>query len=814
MKPIQRSCPVLCLLFITAVAQGAEEQKSYAELTTGLVSHEGFLTTLVDDEKGTILTIVPDSKPDFRFLYQSYLAQGLGSNPVGLDRTFGGDTAIIRATRRGDRVFFEVENWRYQARDGGVQEKAAVAGSFATSVVWSTPVLARGPEGGWLIDLKGFLLRDAVGVVARLKAAEQGDFSIDADRSYVDTGATLVFPKNVELEAALTFATSSAGDEVTATAPVADSATLRVHHSFSELPAPGYAPRAFDPRTGGIEHTWFDFATPLSAPITTKMVRRHRLELDGQGRVVEPIVYYIDSGAPEPLRQALVDGARWWSEAFDDAGFPGGFRVEVLPEDIHPLDIRYNVVTWVHRATRGWSYGASVVDPRTGEIVKGFVLLGSQRVRQDRLIFEGLAGVGKTGTGADDDPVELALDRIRQLSAHEVGHTIGLAHNFAASTYDRGSVMDYPAPWVRVTDDGVLDFSQAYATGAGVWDRFTIKWLYNDTVDHEALIADADAQGWIYVTDRHGRGTGTAHPKAAVWDNGADPIAALEEALAVRKIALENFGLDRIADGEEVSQLARVLVPIYLYHRYQVDAAAKSIAGYDYQYAVRGDGRSGPIPVDATKQRAALSAVLRALDPAEIVMPERIATLITPFSTGYTADPITERELFKGRAEPIFDAVVPVAQAAAIAVNALLAPERATRLTQAPAGAPGLLEVIQKAREVAFDAPRSESESVARARRAVQAELVAGLIALADAAEAAEQARAISQAALEDLARNLERSRGSDDAQVAHKKLLARSIRQFLNRDMQPIATPPALASPPPGSPIGQGEECWHCESQ
>ena len=302
---------VLVMASLGALAQ--EEEKTYADWTSGLPSEEGFLQTFVDSNGGKVLITLPDSA--FRFLYQSYLAQGLGSNPVGLDRTYGGESYIVRATRRGDRVYFEVENWRYQAREGGAKEKAAVAGSFATSVIWSTPVLARDPEGGLLIDLSGFLARDAIGVIERLKAEDQGDFSLDADRSYVDTTATLVFPKNVEFEAALTFTSADPGDEVAATAPVEDAATLRVHHSFSELPPPGYTPRAFDPRTGGIEHTWFDFATPLAAPITTKMVRRHRLQLGADGKVVDPIVYYIDSGAPEPLRQALVDGARWWSEA-------------------------------------------------------------------------------------------------------------------------------------------------------------------------------------------------------------------------------------------------------------------------------------------------------------------------------------------------------------------------------------------------------------------------------------------------------------------------------------------------------------------
>lgn len=538
-----------------------------------------------------------------RMIYTARLTSGLGSNPVGLDRGAGTGSQILRFFRVNDRVFAEFENSGYRAIGAGEDEARATRQSFARSVIWSTDIVAEQGDRV-LIDLSGFLTRDPIGVATRLSDTDQGSFSVDAERSAPLTETALAFPENVEIDALLTLSSSEPGAEVRAVTPDPGSVTLTVHHSFVALPEPGYEIREADDRSGAITLDFYDMAAPLDAPVRRAYAIRHRLErvdpAAERGAVVEPIVYYLDRGTPPLIRDALIEGANWWAEAFEAAGYEDAFRVELLPEDAHPLDIRYNIIQWVHRQTRGWSYGASVVDPRTGEIIKGHVILGSQRVRQDRMIFEGLLGADGTGSGAADDPLELALARIRQLSAHEVGHTIGLAHNFAASVSDRASVMDYPAPLVTLDADGNIDTSNAYDTGIGAWDRVAISWLYGEFGDGEEeraaldrILTEARANGLLYITDRHARGNNAAHPQASLWDNGSDAVTALGEAMAVRRAALDAFGPQVLAEGLPASYLRDVFSPIYLYHRYQTEAAAKFIGGVVFDYALNTGNPSG-----------------------------------------------------------------------------------------------------------------------------------------------------------------------------------------------------------------------------
>ncbi|MDX1570019.1 MAG: zinc-dependent metalloprotease [Xanthomonadales bacterium] len=810
-------------------AEEDSEPESFAEQRASLDCEPGLLETCVDAEKARVLLILPapEDKSGLigRYIYQAYLSSGLGSNPLGLDRTVGGGTQILAMRRVGEKILFEVENWRFRATDGTEGERLAVRESFAWSVLWAGKIAAVAEDGRLLLDIGPFLLRDALGVAARIEQAEQGSFSLDADRSVVEASSTLVFPDNIEMEASLTFAGTKPGDEIRQTAPEPTAVTLVQHHSLVRLPEPGYEARRGDPRAGAIENIHYDYATPLSEPLATNIARRHRLErIDpaaASGPVKEPIVYYLDSGAPEPVKSALLDGARWWADAFEAAGFENAFEVRELPPGAHRLDVRYNIITWVHRATRGWSYGASVLDPRTGEIIKGYVLLGSQRVRQDRLIFEGLAGTGKTGTGAADDPIELALARIRQLSAHEVGHTIGLAHNFGASANDRASVMDYPAPWVRIGEDGGLDFSQAYDAGIGAWDRFAIDWLYRQyppgtdvAAALDAKVLEAREAGLIYVTDEHGRGVGTAHPLGAVWDNGSDPIAALEEAWAVRNHALANFGPDRVAPGRPLSQLRRVLVPIYLYHRYQVDAASKSLAGASYDYRLRG-GAGQPVTwVDAETQNRALDALLATLDPGALDLPDELLADLAPFSRSFYTDPVTDRELFPGNIDPLFDPVAAAAIAGRITIRALVNPARAARLVEQhrrEPGLPSLEQVLDRLQATLFDAPRRETQRQAEIRRALQAELVEHLIGVALSDESPSVVAFRLESFLVDLAEGLEEDRG-DKAAQSHARGLARRVDRFLDRPSEPVPALRAPAGEPPGSPIGSAETCWHCD--
>lgn len=827
----------------------ANESPAFDRLVAGARAESGFMDLYIDTDDGKVLAALPPPAADgtlLRFLHALRLTRGLGSNPLGLDRGWGNDGRILRFRKVGDRVLVEAENLRYRADRAAESERTAVAESFARSFLWSTEVLAEDESGRVLVDLAGWLVRDGLGLARRL-GTDGGTFKPAEDRSLPDVGSALVFPDNVEIDAWLTFTGDEPGPQVRATAADPHNVTLVQHHSFVRLPDDGYRIREADPRSGSFELAFRDYAAPLDAPIVRSLAVRHRLQHaepgDPQSGVVEPIVFHIDPGAPERIREALVDGASWWADAFAAAGFPDGYRVELLPEDAHPLDIRYNVVQWVHRQTRGWSYGGGVIDPRTGEMIKGHVILGSQRVRQDRMIFEGLAGVEATGTGRDDDPVELSLDRIRQLAAHEVGHALGFGHNFAASANDRASVMDYPAPWIDLRD-GRLDFSRAYDHGIGAWDRATAKWLYSEfpagTDEAEALDAileDAFASGLRYIADEHGRDVGEAHPHASVWDNGSDAVDELERALAVRRHALERFGPDRIASGRPLADLREVLVPVYLYHRYQVDAAAKLIGGLEFRYAERDPENGLPDevvePVDAAAQLRALDALVETLSPELLDLPDAVLVRLPPGTRGFGFED-APAETLAARTKPAFDPFTAAETAADLSLAALLAPRRAERMVRQHAlddELPALDQVLGRIEEQVAGALADR----ASARGGLIAQRVAGRYAAAlmrlDAPAASPEVRAASRAALESLIEALPRRTDG-----AFSAWIEGQVEGHLDRPappMEPASPGPAV---PPGSPIGatvgppigslngspngspngtapgRGEACWHCD--
>ena len=797
-----------------------------ASRTKGLRKIDGFIPLYWDEAQGKLWMEV--SRFDEEFLYQIALASGLGSNPVGLDRGQLGDSRVVMFRRVGPKVLLVEPNYKYRAVTDRAAERRAVDESFAQSVHWGFKVEAE--EGGRvLVDATAFFLRDAHGVTERLKQAKQGTYRLDDGRSAPEIGRTKGFPKNTEVEALLTFtADGETGRLVAATAPSPKALTVRERHSLVELPElkSGFTPRQADPRVGVFTVDFYDFATPFTEPVERQFIARHRLaKKDPKAEVSEPvapIVYYVDPGAPEPVRSALVEGASWWARAFEAAGFKDAFKVEVLPDDADPMDLRYNVIQWVHRSTRGWSYGSSVIDPRTGEILKGRVTLDSLRARQDALIGTGLvagepprgACAAGSGPGAEHlagldptaEPAAMVLARIRQLSAHEVGHTLGLAHNFAASACGRASVMDYPAPLVKIRDEKTLDLSDAYAKGVGAYDLLAVRYAYSQFPDgaDEAkalreIIRQGISDGLLFLSDADARPAGAAHPLANLWDNGDDPVASLRHEMKVRAIGLAQFGLDRLPDGAPLSDLEARLLPLYLHHRYQLQAAVKTLGGVRYTYAVKDGDAVRPSSIatfePAGRQHEALLEVLEALDPKALVLSDRLLDLIPPQAfnrPGGTA------ERFTGKTGVVFDPVAAAVTAADLAVSGLLNPQRAARLIASHARdskAPGFDDVVALlvARTLYGDPVEGRSEAVARA---VQWLVVTRLIGLASDESADPRVRAVASHALWSLADRIEK--GGEPFLWA----VAQEVRRFLNR---PDATHRRAEPPPspPGDPIG-----------
>ena len=786
-----------------------------AELTAGLSAVDGLLTTYPAPKTGNFWLRLPaPTKGDgvTRILYAESLRTGLGSNPVGLDRGQINNTHIIDIRRLGNRVLFQAANLRFRADNAQEGERLATQESFAPSVLWAGPVAARDADGSVLVDIAPFLLRDAHGIEATIRQTEQGRYTLDPARSAIDFEACLSFPDNLELEALLTYgqASDDPGELIEQTAPTGQAFSVVQHHSLIRLPDDGFEPRLADPRIGFFGPGYSDYAAPLDASIQKRLIARHRLQKAKPGaarsKAVEPIVYYVDHGAPEPIRSALLDGARWWAEAFEAAGFIDGYRVEVLPEHVHPLDVRYNVIQWVHRSTRGWSYGNAVTDPRTGEIVKGHVSLGSLRVRQDRLIFEGLLGVEKTGSGADDDPIELALDRIRQLAAHEVGHTLGLTHNFAASTYGgRESVMDYPAPWIRPAADGGLDTSRAYGVGVGEWDKLSIRYGYSEIPEGtdtqtalDAIVRDGLDRDILFLTDDDARPPGAADPRASLWDNGSDAVDELEDVLEVRRRALDSFGLGNLPTGQPVAFLQEVLVPIYLYHRYQLDAALKTVGGVEYHYAIKGDRQPVTTPISSERQDRALDVILGILDPGALDLPDQVIELLAPRPWRFRRNP----ELFTGTSELTFDPLAAASTAADQVLGGLLNAERLARaadLHRRHQNMPGPRQILQRIQDSVFTGS-GEGERQAAIRRQTHRLLVHRLMSLSTEALSGE-VRFEADRALERLSDRL--AGGSE-----HDKWLAASIDRFFERPFGAEAQTASAPPLPPGSPIGQGIGC------
>ncbi|PRO74031.1 peptidase [Alteromonas alba] len=649
---------------------------------------------------------------DEPLLFQSSLPHGVGSNDIGLDRGQLGATRLVQFERYGNKLLLKQLNTEYRASADNPAERASIDEAFADSVIAGFTIEAS-DDDSVLIDYTSQLLSDIHGVAERLKGRQQGSFKADPQRSGVYLPRTKAFPLNTELEALVTFGGKGTGAYLRQVTPDADSVSVHMHHSFIALPDDGYEPREFHPFSGYWKHSWQDYSAPITEPLEQAYIRRHRLaKKDPSAPVseaVEPIIYYLDPGIPKPVMSALRDGASWWDQAFAAAGYKNAFQVKVLPEGADPMDVRYNVINWVHRATRGWSYGSSVVDPRTGEIIKGHVTLGSLRVRQDYLIALGLTSPFTGDSEATEEQKEMALARIRQLSAHEVGHTLGIAHNFAASENGRESVMDYPHPKIEIKGNQ-LSLANAYDSGMGEWDNYVIAYGYQDfgeTSDSaealQTMVVEAREAGLKYKSDADARASRHGSSDGHMWDNGANPLAEYDHLLKVRDIALANMGLNTIPSGNSLSSLENALVPVYLLHRYQLEAVAKQVGGVHYFYENKGD-LDKPMGVKLVPSETQVEAMMRLIDAssAEVLkMPERLLSLITPptFAEAET------REQFNGRLGRVFDPISAAESAAAFSLELLLHPERLNRLAyqhSRQTSIPGVDDLIRKIFSVHF----------------------------------------------------------------------------------------------------------------
>ena len=795
---------ILMLLCFPLLLQA--QTNSITEKTKSMEFHKGYFNYWWDASQGKIYMAV--DKLEIPFLYVNSLPAGLGSNDIGLDRGQIGDSRIVFFQRVGKKVLLTQPNYDYRAISNDPREQKAVTESFAQSILFNFTVEAE--EGNTiLIDATSFFLRDAHGVADRIRKMKQGTYTLNEGRSAIYIKNTKNFPKNSEFEATLTFVGGAdAGRYIQTIAPSIEALTVRMHHSFVELPDNNYTPRKYDIRSGYFGSTYFDYGSDISEPIQQMVINRHRLfkkdPTAALSEPVKPIIYYLDNGTPEPIRSALLDGARWWNQAFEAAGYKNAFQVQVLPDSADPMDIRYNMINWVHRSTRGWSYGSTISDPRTGEIIKGQVSLGSLRVRQDYLIFTALLSPYINGQPVSEKMRTAAIQRLRQLAAHEVGHTIGLQHNYASNFNDRASVMDYPHPNIYVNEKGEIDFSKVYTNEIGAWDKRAVLFGYQDfgkvstAVENAALnnmLAENSKNGLLFIADADARAASGFHPYAHLWDNQSDAVVGLEQVIAVRKKGLAQFGENAIPNGTPLSKLEDVLVPLYNYHRYQYEAVTKLIGGMNYNYSVRGDANQiKPTILSNAIQQRALDAALGCLSASTFTLPENILALIPPRPPMYYG----VGELFEKRTGMSFDALAAAEALADFELGFLFNVERANRLVQnkARANTLGWDQVLDAILEKTWYTKITTGLEGSIQLQTQQLTLT-WLLGMSQSPEANFEVRTICNDRIVQLKSKLETLAKTD---LAHKAQYGYALERIKNPKDIVLPKPTTI---PPGAPIG-----------
>ena len=799
------------LLFVCSIQLTKAQKSEIESKTKGLTKYTGYFNFYWNEKTGQILLEV--NKWNDEFLYVNSLPAGVGSNDLGLDRGQIGDTRIVKFIKAGNKVLLVQPNYNYRAISNNADERKSVEEAFAQSVIWGFTTEAQ-DSSRVLIDLTHFLLRDSHEIARKLGKSDQGNYHADEGRSAMYLPNTKSFPDNSEFETIITLAGTGIGSEISSVAPDPNYVTVRMHHSFIKLPDNNYKVRKFDPRAGFYDVEYMDYATPIDQPIVKRLMARHRLQKKDPSaaisEAVKPIIYYVDRGAPEPVRTALMEGASWWNKAFEAAGYKNAFQVKLLPEDADPMDIRYNIIQWIHRSTRGWSYGSSIVDPRTGEIIKGQVSLGSLRDRQDFLIAEGLVQPYEDGKPVSDKMMKMALARLHQLAAHEVGHTLGMQHNFTASVNNRASVMDYPPPIFTLSADGTVDLSNAYTTEIGGWDKRAILYGYQDfpagTNEDEALsgiMKETLKEGYLFISDEDARPAGSAHPQAHLWDGGKNAADELNRLMDIRKHILANFSEKAIRQDAPMATLEEVLVPMYLMHRYQVEAASKMFGGLYYTFVLKNDGQTITKFVPPAEQWKAFNALMGTITPDALALPEKLIEKIPPRPIGY---PRT-RETFKSRTGLTFDPLSAAESAASNTLEFMLQPQRAARLVEYHSRdntQPGLEPVISKLLTQTWKAPQQTGYK-GEVQRLVNNLTLKQLLALAATTRASESVRGIALLEISELKKWMGKTAltaGNDQ-----KANLLFGLSQISQFEKTPDKFQPAEAiNMPDGSPIGMDD--------